>query len=101
MHLKNLRSIAPAKHDSMTEIEALVLKGARIDELDKSGNSALHYAAANTNPEMLRTLLAAVKKKADQEKNQLKVEAVAAAAPLLSSSMPMVGNYPSGPSPLP
>ena len=87
--------------DTITGIEELVLKGARIDELDKSGNSAIHYAAANTNPEVVCTLLAAVKKKIDQEKNQLKVEAQAAAVPLLSASLPMVGNYPSGPSPLP
>ena len=48
-------------------IEELVLKGARIDELDKTGNSALHYAAANTNPEILKSLLLALQKKADTE----------------------------------
>ena len=81
--------------DTITGIEELVLKGARIDELDKSGNSAIHYAAANTNPEVVCTLLAAVKKKADQEKNQLKIEAVAAAGSSIASA-----SLPAHPSPI-
>lgn len=51
--------------DSPEGLEALVLKGARLDELDKNGNSPLHYAAANTNPEILKTLLAALKKRSE------------------------------------
>lgn len=53
--------------DTAEGLEDLVLKGMKIDELDKTGNSALHYAAANTNPEILKTLLAAVKKKANPQ----------------------------------
>lgn len=48
---------------SIDDIEKLVAEGAKLDELDKAGNSVLHYAAAHTNPEVLRALLAAAKKK--------------------------------------
>ena len=49
--------------DSIEEITKLLREGARIDELDKTGNSALHYAAANTNPEIIKAVLASVTKK--------------------------------------
>lgn len=48
---------------NIDEIEKLVAEGAQLDELDKVGNSAFHYAAAHTNPEVLKTLLAAITKK--------------------------------------
>ncbi len=51
--------------DSAEGLEEMVLKGARIEELDKSGNSALHYVATNTNGAALFDVLSeAVKKKA-------------------------------------
>lgn len=48
---------------TIEEIEKLIAGGAKLDELDKTGNSAIHYAAAHTNPEVLKTLLAAIEKK--------------------------------------
>ncbi|CAN5205554.1 hypothetical protein BH09DEP1_BH09DEP1_1700 [soil metagenome] len=53
--------------DSVEDIQALLAKGARIDELDKTGNSAVHYAATNTNPEILKAVLGSVNKKSDSE----------------------------------
>lgn len=50
---------------SIEEIEKLVSEGAKLDELDKTGNSVLHYAAAHTNSEVLKALLAAINKKKD------------------------------------
>ena len=72
-------------------LEELVLKGARLDELDKSGNSPLHYAAANTNPVIMNTLLAALKKKTNPEAAQPNQDQVPAAVSLSCSSLPAPG----------
>lgn len=48
---------------SIDEIEKLVADGAKLDELDKVGNTPIHYASAHTNPEVLKALLAAITKK--------------------------------------
>lgn len=70
---------------SIDEIEKLVAEGAKLDELDKSGNTALHYAAGHTNPEVLKTLLAAHKKK---NETSTAIPVVLPSASLVAPSQP-------------
>lgn len=53
------------KQGLVDDIEKLILDGACLDEIDKNGNSPLHYAASHTNPQVLETFLAAIRKKSE------------------------------------